>query len=59
MKKFIAAAMVAGFVTMTGAAAAMAVTTDNSTGAPAYLRCRSAGGTDKFCGEMGGYVYFQ
>jgi hypothetical protein len=61
MKKLIATAMLAGFVTITGASTAMAATarTDNSTGAPAYQRCRAAGGTDHFCGELGGYVWFQ
>lgn len=57
--------MLTGFVTITGSSAAMAVTqkgaasTDISTGSPAYLRCRAAGGTDHFCGELGGYWYFQ
>lgn len=35
-----------------------AAATDNSTGSPAYLRCRAAGGTDHFCGDLGGYWYF-
>ncbi len=62
MKKFIAAAMISAFVTIAGASSAMAATAtrpDDSTGAPAYQRCRAAGGTDHFCGELGGYWYFQ
>lgn len=65
MKKLIASAMLAGFITITGATTAMAATqsttarADDSTGAPAYQRCRAAGGTDHFCGELGGYWYFQ
>jgi hypothetical protein len=39
-------------------AAITAAATDNSTGSPAYLRCRAAGGTDHFCGDLGGYWYF-
>jgi hypothetical protein len=64
MKKYIAAAMLAGFVTITGASSALAATqssatrAEDSTGAPAYQRCRAAGGTDHFCGELGGYWYF-
>jgi hypothetical protein len=65
MKKLVAAAMLAGLVTITGASTALAATHSATsaeeaplTGAPAYERCIAAGGTAHFCGDLGGYWYF-